>query len=40
MKVLVINGSPRVDGNTSIAFKEMEKIFLEEGVEVENIQVG
>ena len=40
MKVLMINGSPRVDGNTSIAFKEMEKIFLEEGVEVKNIQVG
>lgn len=40
MKVLMINGSPRKDGNTSIALKEMEKVFLEEGVEVETIQVG
>ena len=27
MKVLMINGSPRVNGNTSIALKEMEQIF-------------
>ena len=27
MKVLIINGSPRPDGNTGIALKEMEKIF-------------
>ena len=40
MKVLMINGSPRVGGNTSIALKEMEKVFLAEGVEVETIQVG
>ena len=29
MKVLLINGSPRVGGNTSIALGEMEKIFQE-----------
>ena len=40
MKVLMINGSPRVNGNTSIALKEMEKIFAEEGVENETIQIG
>lgn len=40
MKVLMINGSPRVDGNTSIALKEMEQVFLQEGIEVETIQVG
>ena len=40
MKVLMINGSPRVNGNTSIALKEMEKIFAEEGVESETIQSG
>ncbi len=40
MKVLMINGSPRVDGNTSIALKEMEKVFLQEGMEVETVQVG
>ena len=27
MKVLMINGSPRKEGNTSIALQEMEKIF-------------
>ena len=37
MRVLVINGSPRKDGNTSIAIKEMEKIFIEEGIEVETV---
>lgn len=40
MKVLMINGSPRVDGNTSIALKEMETVFLQEGIEVETVQVG
>ena len=40
MKVLVLNGSPRVRGNTSIALEEMEKVFREEGVETEVIQVG
>lgn len=40
MKVLMINGSPRVNGNTSIALKEMENIFVMEGIEVETIQVG
>lgn len=27
MKVLMINGSPRKDGNTSIALEEMRQIF-------------
>lgn len=40
MKVLIINGSPRVNGNTSVAVREMEKIFAEEGVEAEVVQVG
>ena len=40
MKVLIINGSPRVNGNTSIALNEMEKIFKEESVETETIQIG
>lgn len=40
MKVLMINGSPRVGGNTAIALQEMEKIFQAEGVEVETVQVG
>lgn len=40
MKVLVLNGSPRVNGNTSLALEEMRKIFEAEGVEVEIKQVG
>lgn len=40
MKVLVINGSPRSNGNTSIALKEMENVFVSEGIEVETIQIG
>lgn len=40
MKVLMINGSPRVGGNTSIALNEMVKVFEAEGVESEVVQVG
>lgn len=40
MKVLIINGSPRKDGNTSIALDEMVKIFEAEGVEAEVVQIG
>ncbi|MGI5906790.1 MAG: flavodoxin family protein [Candidatus Pararuminococcus gallinarum] len=40
MKVLMLNGSPRKDGNTAIALKEMEKIFQAEGIDVETVQVG
>ena len=40
MKVLMINGSPRKSGNTSRALAEMEKIFLEEGCEVEILHIG
>lgn len=40
MKVLILNGSPRVNGNTSIAVKELEETFKTEGIEVETIQVG
>ena len=40
MKVLMINGSPRADGNTYIALREMEKIFKEDGIETEILQVG
>lgn len=40
MKVLIINGSPRTDGNTSIAVKEMEAAFAQNGVETETVQVG
>ena len=40
MKVLMINGSPRKNGNTATALHEMEKIFLSEGIDVELIHVG
>ena len=40
MKVLMLNGSPRPEGNTSAALREMEQIFRAEGVETEIIQVG
>ena len=40
MKVLMLNGSPRKDGNTGAALKEMEAIFAKEGIEVETVHVG
>lgn len=40
MKVLMLNGSPRVGGNTSVALREMETVFRQEGIEVETVQVG
>ena len=40
MKVLIINGSPRVGGNTAIALQEMERVFAENGVEVTTMQIG
>ena len=39
-KVLLLNGSPHVHGCTSTALEEMIKVFEEEGVETELIQVG
>ena len=39
-KVLIINGSPRVGGNTSVALREMETVFNEQGVETEIVQIG
>ncbi len=39
-KVLIINGSPRMGGNTSIALNEMVKVFEAEGVEAEVVQIG
>ena len=40
MKVLMLNGSPKTNGNTALALHEMEKVFLEEGIDVEIIHVG
>ena len=40
MKVLMLNGSPRKDGNTKIALNEMAKIFASSGIETEIVEVG
>ena len=40
MKVLMINGSPKSNGNTALALGEMEKIFKAEGIETEVLHVG
>lgn len=40
MKVLIVNGSPRPEGNTYAALQEMEKIFREEGIETEILNIG
>lgn len=39
-KVLMLNGSPRANGNTAVALREMEAVFRANGVEVEMVQVG
>lgn len=39
-KVLLLNGSPKANGCTATALKEMIRIFEQEGVETELIQVG
>ena len=40
MKVLILNGSPKPNGNTATAISEMVKVFDKEGVETEIVQVG
>ena len=40
MKVLMLNGSPRANGNTALALTEMENIFSQEGIEVETVHIG
>ena len=40
LKVLMLNGSPRANGNIALAFHEMEKVFEDSGVEYENILLG
>jgi multimeric flavodoxin WrbA len=36
----MINGSPKANGNTSIALREMEKVFVQEDVKVELLHIG
>lgn len=40
MKVLIINGSPRKNGNTAMAINEMQTVFDLGGVETKVIQIG
>ncbi|MBQ7331132.1 MAG: flavodoxin family protein, partial [Oscillospiraceae bacterium] len=40
MKVLILNGSPRMNGNTDLSLKEMEAVFEAEGVEVIRYNIG
>ncbi len=40
LKVLILNGSPRKDGNTTVAIREMEEVFQKSGVAVETVQIG
>ena len=40
LKVLMLNGSPRANGNIALAFHEMEQVFEENGVAYENILLG
>ncbi|MBR4752632.1 MAG: flavodoxin family protein [Thermoguttaceae bacterium] len=40
MKVLILNGSPKPNGNTGIALNELVKTFDKEGVETEIVQLG
>lgn len=39
-KVLIINGSPRINGNVTLLLKETEKVFTEYGVEFEEVRAG
>ena len=40
MKVLLINGSPKANGNTAFALGQMAEVFAEQGIETEQIHVG
>ena len=40
LKVLMLNGSPRPNGNTALALREMTAVFEAEGVTAETVQIG
>lgn len=40
LKVLMLNGSPRSNGNTALALREMETVFAQAGVESETVLIG
>ncbi len=40
MKVLILNGSPKANGNTARAISELVNTFSAEGIDTETVQVG
>ena len=40
MKVIILNGSPKAEGNTAIALHEVERTLNQQGIETEWIHVG
>ena len=40
MKVLLVNGSPKSNGNTAFALAQMAEVFADQGIETELIHVG
>lgn len=40
MKILVVNGSPHLNGCTDRALREVEKTIVENGLEVERVNIG
>ena len=40
MKVWMLNGSPKSNGNTALALKEMESIFVQQNIDVETVHIG
>ena len=40
MKVIILNGSPKAEGNTATALHEVETVLNEQGIETEWIHVG
>lgn len=40
MKVLLINGSPKANGNTAFALGQMAEVFAQAGVETELLHPG
>ena len=40
MKVIILNGSPKANGNTATALHEVERTLQQQGIETEWIHVG
>lgn len=40
MNVLLLNGSPKTNGNTAFALEQMKEVFHDQGIHAEIIQVG